>query len=56
MDPVTGAVLLIVLAGVLVALFLSEKEKSAVRRMKRRKFKPQWTRRDGDTRRRRKRY
>lgn len=49
MDVVTGAILLAVLAGVLILLFLSAREKSAVKRKRRRRFRPQWKRHSGDT-------
>ena len=44
MDPMTLAILLCVLAGVLVLFYLSEREKNSVRRKRRRRFRPQWTR------------
>jgi hypothetical protein len=44
MSPVTLAILLAILAGVMVLYYMSEREKNAVKRKKRRRFRPQWTR------------
>jgi hypothetical protein len=44
MDPMTLVIVLGVLAGVLVLFYLSEREKNSVRRKRKRRFRPQWTR------------
>jgi hypothetical protein len=44
MDPITTAVLLAILAGVMILYYFSEREKSSVKRKRRRRFRPQWTR------------
>jgi hypothetical protein len=52
LDAVGGSILLGILAAVLVLYYLSEREKRAVRRKRRRRFRPQWSKRGDETRRR----
>jgi hypothetical protein len=51
-DIVVGAILVGVLAVVLLFYYLSERDKRAVRRARKRRFSPQWTKRPGETTRR----
>lgn len=53
MDAGTGAILIGVLVGVLILIYLNQREKNAVRRKRRRRFKPQWSDKDGATSKRR---
>ncbi len=48
LDTVGGLILVGILAAVLILYYLSEREKRAVRRKLRRRFRPQWTRRPED--------
>jgi hypothetical protein len=51
LDAVGGSILLGILAAVLVLFYLGEREKRAVRRKRRRRFLPQWSKRGDESRR-----
>ena len=43
MDPVLTLILVAVLAGVMILYYFSEREKNAVKRKRKRRFRPHWT-------------
>jgi len=48
MDVGTGAILIGVLIAVMIFVYMAQREKNAVMRKRRRKFSPQWNRKDDD--------
>ena len=48
-----GAILIGVLVAVMIFIYLAQREKNAVKRKKRRKFRPEWKEKNGATFRRR---
>ncbi len=54
MNEFTGAVLIGILIVVMLFYYMGSREKNITRRKQRRRFRPSWTSRNGETKRRRK--